>query len=109
MNPRRVHELMKAHFPEVDLAAQTWVNVLESDGRLRREVLGALIDKFVGADDLLVEVNRKRGDFLPREDVISYVQKNVSQGQIKITDRGFRGYVLVGANGVATGWSSSRS
>lgn len=109
MNPRRVHELMNRNFPEVDLATRTWVNVLERDGTLRSSVLGALIDEFINAEDLLVEVSRKLGDLLPRRDVIAYMEKNVGRGQIRITDREFRGYVLVGANGVATGWSSSQS
>jgi len=98
---------MKANFPEVDLSAFTWVNILERDGTVRCDVLGALIDEIVNAEDVVVEVTRKLGDFLPRHEVISYMEKNVGQGPIRITDREFRGYVLVGANGVATGWLAS--
>lgn len=62
MNPRRVHELMTANFPPVELATLNWVNVLEANGTIRRRVLDALIDQFIRADDILVEVNRKLGD-----------------------------------------------
>jgi len=102
MNPRRVHELMRANFPKVDLAKHTWVNLLESDGTVRSSVLATLLDQFTDADQLLVEVNRKLGDFLPKCDVIPYVQKNIGLGEIRIADRAFRGYVLVGVNGVAS-------
>lgn len=51
MNPRRVHELMKAKFPKVDLAKSTWVNLLECDGALRSGALVKLIDQFINAED----------------------------------------------------------
>jgi hypothetical protein len=107
MNPRRVHELMTANFPPVELATLDWVNVLEANGTIRREVLDALIDQFIRADDILVEVNRKLGDLKQRDQVIPYVQEHVGKGQIRIADRDFRGYVLIGMNGVAAGWSSA--
>jgi hypothetical protein len=107
MNPRRVHELMTANFPPVELVTLDWVNVLEADGTIRSEVLDALIGEFILADDILVEVNRKLGDLKPRDQVIPYVQEHVGKGQIQIADRGFKGYVLIGMNGVAAGWSSA--
>ena len=106
MNPRRVHELMTAKFPPVELVKLEWVNVLEADGTIRSSALDALISKFIHADDILVEVSRKLGDLKSRDQVIPYVQQHVGKGQIRIADRGFRGYVLIGMNGVAAGWSS---
>jgi len=107
MNPRRVHELMVAHFPQAELATLNWLNVLEADGTIRRKVLDRLIDEFIHTDDILVEVNRKLGDLKSRDQVIPYVQEHVGKGQIRIADRDFRGYVLIGMNGVAAGWSST--
>lgn len=103
MNPRRVHKLMKANFPKVDLAKSTWVNLLERDGTVRGNVLATLIDEFIDAGDMLVEVNRKLGDLVSRQDLVSYVERNIGRGQIRMADRAFHGYVLVGMNGVATG------
>lgn len=54
MNPRRVHELMTANFPPVELVKLEWVNVLEADGTIRSSALDALISKFIHADDILV-------------------------------------------------------
>lgn len=105
MNPRRVHELMTANFRPVELAALDWVNVLEADGTIRRDVLHALIDEFVRADEILVEMSRKLGGLKQREQVIQYVQEHVGKVQIRIADRGFHGYVLIGMNGVAAGGS----
>lgn len=107
MNPRRVHDLMTAHFPPVELVRLDWVNLLETDGTVRSAALDGLIDEFIRADEMLVEVNRKLGDLKSREQVTSYVQQHVGKGQIRIADRGFQGYVLIGMNGVAAGWSST--
>ena len=98
---------MTAHFPSVELVTLDWVNVLETDGTIRREILATLIDRFICAEDILVEVHRKLGDLKQRDQVIPYVQEHVGKGQIRIADRDFRGYVLLGMNGVAAGWSSA--
>lgn len=103
MNPRRVHELMKANFPKVDLAKSTWVNLLERNGSIRGDALVKLLDEFIDAEDVLVEVSRKLGDLMPRHELVSYVERNAGRGEIRIADRAFQGYVLVGMNGVATG------
>lgn len=107
MNPRRVHELMTANFPSVEMVTLDWVNVLEADGTIRSEVLDALILEFIRGDDILVEVNRKLGDLKTKNQVIPYVQEHVGKGQIRLADREFQGYVLIGMNGVAAGWSST--
>jgi L-fucose mutarotase/ribose pyranase (RbsD/FucU family) len=107
MNPRRVHELMTANFPSVEMVTLDWVNVLEADGTIRSEVLDALILEFIPGDDILVEVSRKLGDLKTKKQVIPYVQEHVGKGQIRLADRDFQGYVLIGMNGVAAGWSST--
>jgi hypothetical protein len=107
MNPRRVHELMNANFPLVELVKLDWVNVLEGNGTIRRKVLDALIDQFIRAEDVLVEVNRKLGSLKQRSQVMQYLQEHIGKGQVRIADRDFQGYVLIGMNGVAAGWSSA--
>ncbi|MGA3962268.1 hypothetical protein ACI2VR_21870 [Ralstonia nicotianae] len=106
MNPRRVHELMRKHFPAVEAATRAWVNVADQDG-LREEQLLKLLDEYVPAELLLVEVHRKVGGFLPKVDAIQFIGEYLSQGTIRICDRDFHGFVVVTVNGVATGWASS--
>lgn len=55
MNPRRVHKVMTENFPTVDLAKRSWVNLLESDGTLRRDVLAALL----GSSSVLMNCSLK--------------------------------------------------
>jgi hypothetical protein len=107
MNPRRVHALMKANFPPVEPVKLDWVNVLEADGTIRSDRLDAVIDQFIRADDILVEVSRKVGDLKERDQLIPYVQEHIGKSQIRIADRDFQGYVLIALNGVAAGWSAA--
>ena len=107
MNPRRVHALMNARFPQVELVTLTWVNILEAHGTIRSDALSALIDEFIHAQDILVEVNRKIGDLKSREQVIPYVQEHVGKGQVRMTGPDFQGYILIGTNDVATGRPSA--
>ena len=106
MNPRRVHELMHQHFPEVRAATRDWVVAADENG-LRHEVVRGLMSKYIAAEELLVEVHRRIGDFLPAEAAVDFVAKHVGQGEIRISDRDFKGFVVVAVNGVAAGWANS--
>ena len=98
---------MREHFPDVQMARRDWIVAADGNG-LRVAVLRGLVDRFVGSEDLLVEVNRRIGDFLPVDDAMGFVSRHVGQGEIRICDRQFRGFVVVALNGVATGWESDR-
>ena len=76
---------------------------------LRLKVLAALIDDHVRADEVLVEANRKVGDLLPRQAALEFVATHVGQGEIRLTNRDFNGFVVVAQNGVATGWTIEES
>jgi hypothetical protein len=105
MNPRRVDELMLQRFPAVTVAAREWIVVADERG-LRFEVLGGLIDEHLRADEVLVEVQRKIGDCLPRQAALAFVVTHLGQGEIRLSNRDFDGFVVVARNGVATGWSA---
>jgi hypothetical protein len=62
MKPRRAGELMTAHFPQAELVALDWANVLETDGTVRTEVLDRLIDEFIQGDDILIDTWPPFGD-----------------------------------------------
>ncbi len=106
MNPRRAHELMGKHFPEVHPASRSWIVAADERG-LRAIVLAELLDQHIPPGDLLVEVHRKEGGCLPRQHVVAYVAEHLGKGDIRISDREFGGFVVVAANGVATGWSAA--
>jgi hypothetical protein len=96
---------MKEHFPPVDAVNRTWINLLERDGSVRTEALASLVDTNIRADDLVVEVHRKLGDFLEKKDALNFISERIGQGEIRIADRSFQGFVVVAVNGAATGWS----
>ena len=98
MNPRRVHELMRQHFPSIEHAAREWSVVTDAAH------LAAMLAEHVRSSDVLVEVHRKLGNLLPAEDAAAFVLAHIGEGEIRIADREFSGFVVVGQNGVATGW-----
>lgn len=104
MNPRRIHTLMTAHFPTIDRATLAWTNILESDGKLREGALYPLLETFLAVGEVLVEVDRKHGAALARQDVAAWLRDRVGRNEIRIADRGFGGFVVVTVNGVAAGW-----
>jgi hypothetical protein len=104
MNPRRVHELMRQNFPERPRTASDWV--VASDGQgLRVDVLRDLLRRHIPSDSLIVQAHRKAGDLLPFDQAIDFVSRHVGASRIRLSDRNFTGFVVVEANGVASGWS----
>lgn len=106
MNPRTVHEHMKA-FPSVDGHLRTWINLTERDGSVRQEALAALIAEHIGASELLVWAGRKTGGLFTSEQALAFICDHLGKGDIHIADQAFRGFVVVASSGVATGWSQA--
>jgi hypothetical protein len=105
MNPRRVHELMREHFPAIEAHLHEWQIV--SDGKsLRREELTRLIRSVIDADEMLVEIDRFSGDFTSLKGVLNLVSERRS-APIKIADRQFKGLVFIAPGGTATAWRTA--
>ena len=103
VNPRRVHDLMRRHFPPIEHATRTWTVVQDAQG-LDGEALSALLTRHVGPGPVLIEVRRKEGVLLPVGEVADYIRQHLGEGEIRVADRDFTGFVVVAQNGVATGW-----
>jgi hypothetical protein len=97
---------MRQLFPAVMGASREWLVVADEKG-LRFGVLAGLIDEHVRSDDVLIEVHRKIGDFLSRQACLDFVAKHIGQGEIRLANRDFTGFVVVAQNGVAAGWSAA--
>ena len=106
MNPRRVHDLMREHFPAFDTAAVEWTNVVERTGP-NTELLATLIARHIAAPEVLVEVHRKLGTMLSRAEAAEYISAHIGEGQIRVADRAFTSFLVVAQNGVVTGWNKS--
>jgi hypothetical protein len=99
---------MRQRFPVVMGASREWIVIADERG-LRFKVLSTLIDDHVRADEVLVEANRKVGDLLPKQAALEFVSTHLGQGEIRLTNRDFNGFVVVAQNGVATGWTIEES
>ncbi len=104
MDSRLVLELMRQHFPALRVAARHWVVAADAQGA-RVGVLQDLLSRHLAGEHLLVDVNFSTGHFLPVEAALELVAQHIGQGFIRLTNRGFTGFVVVAPNGAATGWS----
>lgn len=103
MNSRRVHKLVKEHFPEFDGSKLDWV-IIGDINYVHLDKLEMLIDEHIRSEELLVEIHRKLGDFLPKLEALQFIAPHIGKYSIKITNRNFPGFVFVANTGVATGW-----
>ena len=103
MNPRRIHELMLGKFPAFRIVDHDWVNVCPVHSA-DEALVAAVLRKHIDSAEVLVEVTRKVGAFLPIEQAAPYIAAHVGQGQIRVADRDFSSFAVFASNGVATGW-----
>jgi len=103
MNPRRIHELMRSRFPEFNPAELEWTNIAGAAGA-DVPLLASIVARYIPAAEVLVEVHRKEGAFLPRNEAATYAASHIGEGIIRIADREFKSVVVVALNGVAAGW-----
>ena len=112
MNKRRVHELMRAHFPTAAPAKQEWTNIADVQGRLLGEHAHAVVAQHFldrGIDEVLVQVHRKVGGRMPTAQLMAYVAEHLAEGHIRIADRHFSVFCVVAVNGVAASWEKETS
>jgi hypothetical protein len=103
MNAWKVNKLFNEHFPPFETANLNWVNVQSSDGP-KVEVLTELVQKYINASEILININRKFGAKLIMQEAIMYICKHMGNSQIRVSNREFTQFVVVSSNCVATGW-----
>jgi hypothetical protein len=104
MNARRVHELMRKHFPPVEHAARQW-SLVQNERGPNVSAVSSLLAEHIATPEVIVEVHRRLGALLPMSEAAAYIGAHIGQGEIRVADRDFSRFVVVGVNGVATGWS----
>jgi hypothetical protein len=111
MNPRRVHELMRAHFATKGIVKTEWTNLVDEHGLLMEDraqvvLLGQFVER--GVEEVLMEVHRNAGDQLPVCEVIPYLRSQVGRGNVRIANREFTVFAELVINGVARSWQAPR-
>lgn len=106
MNPRRVHELVRKHFPSIEHAAREWT-LVPDEKNARLAMLAAFLSTHITAPEVVVEVHRRIGTFIPVAEAPSFIAAHIGQSEIRIADRTFSSFVVVAINGVATGWHAT--
>lgn len=95
---------MRVNFPELDPVAHDWVNVADSSG-LHHLSFERILNQWIAADQVLIEVHRKLGALLSKKEALAFAGEHLGKGCMKIADLDFSSFVVLAANGVATGWN----
>ena len=103
MNSRRVHELMRQHFPVFSPSGREWKNIAGTSGADPAKVQ-ELLEQHIVEPELVVQVHRNLGAVLSRSEAVAFVCAHVGEGQIQVANREFTSFVVVAQNGVVTGW-----
>ena len=106
MNPRRIHELMSNYFPAVEHAALEW-SVVQTEHGANVAAIADLLSQHIDSSVVLIEVRRKLAASLPVDEAPCYISEHIGQGEIRVADRQFTGFVVVALNGVASGWRNA--
>ena len=106
MNSRRVHELMRQHFPAFSTSDRDWKNVSGTSGADPARVR-ELLEQHITEPELEIQVHRKLGAVLSGSEAVAFICAHVGEGQIQIANREFTSFVVVAQNGVATGWRAN--
>lgn len=106
MNPRRVHELMRASFPSFSHVKLNWELLCRGTDNQSAQVLQYLRDHFVEGE-LLVEVSRKNGGLYPLEEAAAVIASAIGASEIRVANRTFTSFAVVGQPGVVAAWRSS--
>jgi hypothetical protein len=94
---------MLNRFPAFEAVDFEWMNMHEGKAPRLKE-LSELLVRYIDAQEVLVEVHRKLGAFLPIDEAVTFIGSHIGEGQIRVADRQFTSFVVIALNGVAAGW-----
>jgi hypothetical protein len=103
MNPRRVHELMRERFPSYNQAELDWQVLCRGTEGDRMQVHQYLLRHF-SEHEVLVEVTRKSGGLYEIEEAAGIIAQANGLAEIRIANRSFTSFAVVGLPGVAAAW-----
>jgi len=108
LNARHAHDLIKVKFPVFVATEHEWQLVAHGDGEDTSRIEAFLRANFT-QDELVVRVTRKVGGLVPLSEAAALVASAIGQAEIRIANREFTEFAVVGHPGVATAWKQSPS
>ena len=94
---------MIKHFPAFDGAKLDWTNLNDGCSVKLSELEDMLHDTFT-EDEILVEVSRREGFFIPLNEAAAYISQHMGSGSIRVANRDFSSFLVVAQNCVASAW-----
>ena len=106
MNARHAHDLIRVKFPVFVATEHEWQILLLGDSEDTTRIEAFLRTNF-GQDELVVRVTRKVGGLVPVSEAVALVASSLGQAEIRIANRQFTKFAVIGLPGVATAWKQA--
>ncbi|MEY4562868.1 MAG: hypothetical protein RLZZ618_2145 [Pseudomonadota bacterium] len=103
MNPRHLHDLFRRRFPAFHHVSHDWHVLVSGAGEETDRVL-TFLQKNFDDDMLLVHITRHIGGELPMADAARLVSEYAGRAEIRVFNRAFTSFAVIGSPGVATAW-----
>jgi hypothetical protein len=106
LNNRHAHDLIRVKFPPFVASEHEWLLVAHGDSEDAARIEAFLRANF-SQQELVVRVTRKVGGLLPISQVAALVASSIGQAEVRIANREFTEFAVIGHPGVATAWKQA--
>ncbi len=103
MNARHAHDLIRVKFPVFVAIEHEWQVIAHGDSEDKARIEAFLRANF-SRDELVVRVTRKVGGLVPVSEAATLVASAIGHAEIRIANREFTEFAVIGHPGVATAW-----
>ena len=93
-----MHRLFYGDIPHVD----GWVHLVV-DGKLNRDKVNQLINRYIAGDEVILFVDTQNCAFSSKENAFQHVEKLIEHGTVRIADPIFHARILINPIGVGVG------
>jgi len=108
LNARHAYDLMRVKFPVFVATEHDWQLVAHGDNDDTSRIEAFLRSNFT-QDELVVRVSRKVGGLVRVSEAALLVASAIGQAEVRIANREFTEFAVVGQPGVATAWKQPAS
>jgi hypothetical protein len=103
MNARHAYELIRVKFPSFSANVHDWRVLAHGDVGDAGRIEAFLREEF-SCEELVVCISRKVGGLMPIQEAASAITAVLGSAEVRIANRDFTEFAVVGHPGVGTAW-----
>lgn len=108
MNARHAYDLIRVKFPKFSASSLEWQVLAHGDAGDVVRIEGFLREAF-SCEELVVCISRKVGGLMPIQDAASAIAAALGMAEVRIANRAFTEFAVVGHPGVGAAWKQGNA